>query len=84
MCILFYDCDLQVSPLVEGEQPQITATTEVKVAAKRILIKTADIGNPCRPEELCVKWAKRIAEEYFKQVQCIDIYGTALSRVLVD
>lgn len=61
----------QVSPLVDGEQTQIAATTETKIAAKRILIKTADIANPCRPQELCVEWARRIAEEYFRQVYII-------------
>jgi high affinity cAMP-specific and IBMX-insensitive 3',5'-cyclic phosphodiesterase 8 len=60
---------MKVSSLVDGEQPQIAATPEMKVAAKRILIKTADIANPCRPQELCVEWAKRIAEEYFKQTE---------------
>lgn len=34
---------------------------------KRILVKCADISNPCRPQKLCKEWAERIAEEYFDQ-----------------
>lgn len=33
-----------------------------------MLIKCADISNPCRPQELCIEWAGRISEEYFAQV----------------
>lgn len=33
-----------------------------------MLIKCADISNPCRPLELCIEWAGRISEEYFAQV----------------
>ena len=42
---------------------------------KRILVKCADISNPCRPTELCKAWAQRIAEEYFSQVSS-SIYTT--------
>lgn len=34
---------------------------------KRIMIKCADVSNPTRPLPLCVEWARRIAEEYFRQ-----------------
>ncbi|KAG8131007.1 hypothetical protein E2320_017568, partial [Naja naja] len=34
---------------------------------KRMMIKCADVANPCRPLELCVEWAGRISEEYFVQ-----------------
>lgn len=37
---------------------------------KRMMIKCADVANPCRPLELCIEWAGRISEEYFAQV-CI-------------
>ncbi|NWU70461.1 PDE8B phosphodiesterase, partial [Pterocles burchelli] len=37
---------------------------------KRMMIKCADVANPCRPLELCIEWAERISEEYFAQV-CI-------------
>ena len=33
-----------------------------------MLIKCADVANPCRPLNLCIEWAKRISEEYFLQV----------------
>lgn len=39
-----------------------------------MLIKCADISNPCRPLELCIEWAGRISEEYFAQVNRRD-YG---------
>ncbi|XP_026570259.1 high affinity cAMP-specific and IBMX-insensitive 3',5'-cyclic phosphodiesterase 8B [Pseudonaja textilis] len=34
---------------------------------KRMMIKCADVANPCRPLELCIEWARRISEEYFVQ-----------------
>lgn len=36
---------------------------------KRMMIKCADVANPCRPLELCIEWAGRISEEYFAQVR---------------
>lgn len=54
------------------------STPENRCLIKRMLIKCADVSNPCRSTEMCVEWAKRIAEEYFMQVeytthlQCID------------
>uniref|UniRef100_A0A7N9ALG5 Phosphodiesterase n=1 Tax=Mastacembelus armatus TaxID=205130 RepID=A0A7N9ALG5_9TELE len=38
-----------------------------RILVKRMLIKCADISNPCRPQELCIEWAGRISEEYFAQ-----------------
>ncbi|XP_052793567.1 high affinity cAMP-specific and IBMX-insensitive 3',5'-cyclic phosphodiesterase 8B-like isoform X3 [Mya arenaria] len=43
------------------------STAENKTLIKRMLIKCADVSNPCRPKHLCVEWARRIAEEYFEQ-----------------
>ena len=43
-------------------------TPENRILVKRMLIKCADISNPCRPLELCIEWAGRISEEYFAQV----------------
>jgi len=45
-----------------------TSAEEVNLV-KRMLIKCADVSNPTRPLKMCVEWAKRIAEEYFNQVQ---------------
>ena len=42
---------------------------ENKVLIKRILIKCADVSNPCRPLDIYKEWAKRIAHEYFDQVK---------------
>lgn len=39
-----------------------------RMIMKKILVKCADISNPCRPLPLCKIWAERIAEEYFLQV----------------
>ncbi|GAB1599374.1 high affinity cAMP-specific and IBMX-insensitive 3',5'-cyclic phosphodiesterase 8B-like isoform X2 [Argonauta hians] len=43
------------------------STDESRMVLKRMLMKCADISNPCRPLDLCITWAKRIAEEYFDQ-----------------
>lgn len=41
---------------------------ENKILIKRILIKCADVSNPCRPLDIYKEWAERIASEYFQQV----------------
>ncbi|KAF7486304.1 high affinity cAMP-specific and IBMX-insensitive 3' 5'-cyclic phosphodiesterase 8A [Marmota monax] len=40
---------------------------ENRTLIKRMLIKCADVSNPCRPLEHCIEWAARISEEYFSQ-----------------
>ncbi|KAL5481536.1 hypothetical protein EMCRGX_G021720 [Ephydatia muelleri] len=40
---------------------------ESRMLMKRILVKCADISNPCRQRRLCKIWAQRIANEYFAQ-----------------
>ncbi|KAJ8380396.1 hypothetical protein SKAU_G00011740 [Synaphobranchus kaupii] len=40
---------------------------ESRLLIKRMMIKCADVANPCRPLELCIEWAARISEEYFSQ-----------------
>uniref|UniRef100_A0A3B1JXH7 Phosphodiesterase n=1 Tax=Astyanax mexicanus TaxID=7994 RepID=A0A3B1JXH7_ASTMX len=45
----------------------ILSVPENRILVKRMLIKCADISNPCRPLELCIEWAGRISEEYFAQ-----------------
>uniref|UniRef100_A0A8C5HQ70 Phosphodiesterase n=1 Tax=Gouania willdenowi TaxID=441366 RepID=A0A8C5HQ70_GOUWI len=51
-----------------GESVKSVLTTpENRILVKRMLIKCADISNPCRPLELCIEWAGRISEEYFAQ-----------------
>ncbi|XP_064390793.1 high affinity cAMP-specific and IBMX-insensitive 3',5'-cyclic phosphodiesterase 8B-like [Halichondria panicea] len=58
---------------VDGETGSSTSLTskdnsrENRMAMKRVLVKCADISNPCRPTELCQEWATRISEEYFNQ-----------------
>ena len=47
----------------------VLTTPENRILIKRMLIKCADISNPCRPQELCIEWAGRISEEYFAQVE---------------
>nr|XP_048290916.1 high affinity cAMP-specific and IBMX-insensitive 3',5'-cyclic phosphodiesterase 8A isoform X3 [Myodes glareolus] len=42
-------------------------TPENRALIKRMMIKCADVSNPCRPLEYCVEWAARISEEYFSQ-----------------
>ncbi|KAL4228195.1 High affinity cAMP-specific and IBMX-insensitive 3' [Mactra antiquata] len=43
------------------------STSENKTLIRRMLIKCADVSNPCRPVNLCMEWARRIAEEYCEQ-----------------
>uniref|UniRef100_A0A8C2XEM2 Phosphodiesterase n=1 Tax=Cyclopterus lumpus TaxID=8103 RepID=A0A8C2XEM2_CYCLU len=45
----------------------ILTSPENRILVKRMLIKCADISNPCKPQELCIEWAGRISEEYFAQ-----------------
>uniref|UniRef100_A0A8C4RZS4 Phosphodiesterase n=1 Tax=Erpetoichthys calabaricus TaxID=27687 RepID=A0A8C4RZS4_ERPCA len=52
------DCDCPAS---------IKNSPENRLLIKRMLIKCADVANPCRPLELCIEWAGRISEEYFAQ-----------------
>ncbi|XP_015244527.1 PREDICTED: high affinity cAMP-specific and IBMX-insensitive 3',5'-cyclic phosphodiesterase 8B isoform X1 [Cyprinodon variegatus] len=48
-------------------QSNIRNSPENRLLIKRMLIKCADVANPCRPIELCIEWAGRISEEYFAQ-----------------
>ncbi|XP_037835518.1 high affinity cAMP-specific and IBMX-insensitive 3',5'-cyclic phosphodiesterase 8B isoform X2 [Kryptolebias marmoratus] len=48
-------------------QNNIRNSPENRLLIKRMLIKCADVANPCRPLELCIEWAGRISEEYFAQ-----------------
>ncbi|XP_061603777.1 high affinity cAMP-specific and IBMX-insensitive 3',5'-cyclic phosphodiesterase 8B [Phyllopteryx taeniolatus] len=57
-CSMSSDC--------EG-QANIKNSPENRLLIKRMLIKCADVANPCRPLELCIEWAGRISEEYFAQ-----------------
>lgn len=51
----------------EDSAKSILTAPENRILVKRMLIKCADISNPCRPLELCIEWAGRISEEYFAQ-----------------
>eukprot|EP00794_Sanderia_malayensis_P009997 gene9997-11019_t len=44
-------------------------SNESRTLIKRMIIKCADIANPARPIKLCIEWANRIAEEYFRQTE---------------
>uniref|UniRef100_A0A3P8YV22 Phosphodiesterase n=1 Tax=Esox lucius TaxID=8010 RepID=A0A3P8YV22_ESOLU len=50
-----------------GAVKGILTSPDNRILVKRMLIKCADISNPCRPLELCIEWAGRISEEYFAQ-----------------
>ncbi|CAJ0947544.1 unnamed protein product [Ranitomeya imitator] len=47
--------------------PSIKNSPENRILIKRMMIKCADVANPCRPLDLCIEWAGRISEEYFSQ-----------------
>ncbi|XP_058679247.1 high affinity cAMP-specific and IBMX-insensitive 3',5'-cyclic phosphodiesterase 8B isoform X9 [Ammospiza caudacuta] len=61
----------ETSPHNDGSNTE--CTTNIKnfpdnqTLIKRMMIKCADVANPCRPLELCIEWAGRISEEYFAQ-----------------
>ncbi|KAL7844800.1 hypothetical protein SRHO_G00233390 [Serrasalmus rhombeus] len=48
-------------------QASMRNSPENRLLIKRMMIKCADVANPCRPLELCIEWAGRISEEYFAQ-----------------
>ncbi|XP_075414155.1 high affinity cAMP-specific and IBMX-insensitive 3',5'-cyclic phosphodiesterase 8A [Tenrec ecaudatus] len=55
---------------LEGNKETINTmlrTPENRTLIKRMLIKCADVSNPCRSLEFCIEWAARISEEYFCQ-----------------
>uniref|UniRef100_A0A674B4Y0 Phosphodiesterase n=1 Tax=Salmo trutta TaxID=8032 RepID=A0A674B4Y0_SALTR len=55
-------------PMAAIEEPtSIRNSPENRLLIKRMMIKCADVANPCRPLELCIEWAGRISEEYFSQ-----------------
>ncbi|XP_030313301.1 high affinity cAMP-specific and IBMX-insensitive 3',5'-cyclic phosphodiesterase 8A isoform X2 [Calypte anna] len=52
----------------DGDSVKTVLTSpENRILIKRMLIKCADISNPCRPIQQCIEWAGRISEEYFAQ-----------------
>ena len=66
----------------EGEE-NIRSSPENRLLIKRMMIKCADVANPCRPLELCIEWAGRISEEYFAQVgstNLMDGAGIAIQK----
>ncbi|XP_066501298.1 high affinity cAMP-specific and IBMX-insensitive 3',5'-cyclic phosphodiesterase 8B isoform X2 [Hoplias malabaricus] len=48
-------------------QANMRNSPENRLLIKRMMIKCADVANPCRPLQLCIEWAGRISEEYFSQ-----------------
>uniref|UniRef100_A0A8C3JBL7 Phosphodiesterase n=1 Tax=Calidris pygmaea TaxID=425635 RepID=A0A8C3JBL7_9CHAR len=58
-------------PMSDGSDCECTANVknfpDNQTLIKRMMIKCADVANPCRPLELCIEWAGRISEEYFAQ-----------------
>ncbi|XP_015990903.2 high affinity cAMP-specific and IBMX-insensitive 3',5'-cyclic phosphodiesterase 8A isoform X3 [Rousettus aegyptiacus] len=61
---------LEVNEETDKEQAAINTvlrTPENRTLIKRMLIKCADVSNPCRPLEQSIEWAARISEEYFSQ-----------------
>ncbi|XP_014116541.1 PREDICTED: high affinity cAMP-specific and IBMX-insensitive 3',5'-cyclic phosphodiesterase 8B isoform X5 [Pseudopodoces humilis] len=61
----------ETSPHSESSDTECTANVknfpDNQTLIKRMMIKCADVANPCRPLELCIEWAGRISEEYFAQ-----------------
>lgn len=68
MCVCVLSFLQSVNSDCDG-QANIRNSPENRLLIKRMLIKCADVANPCRPLELCIEWAGRISEEYFAQVR---------------
>ena len=82
VCVCCFADDL--SRMCQGNNDEesvkgILTSPENRILVKRMLIKCADISNPCRPLELCIEWAGRISEEYFAQVMKRDRRGVTVS-----
>ncbi|XP_054550683.1 high affinity cAMP-specific and IBMX-insensitive 3',5'-cyclic phosphodiesterase 8A [Talpa occidentalis] len=70
----------------EGQEA-VTAmlrTPENRALVRRMLIKCADVANPCRPLEQCVEWAARISEEYFAQTDEEKLRGLPVVMPVFD
>lgn len=82
MALSLLSASLSHLPQGNGDEESvkgILTSPENRILVKRMLIKCADISNPCRPLELCIEWAGRISEEYFAQVtDCIIVIPMAL------
>lgn len=76
---------LDVTPVTPTE-PDISTliTPDNVILVKRMLIKCADVSNPTRPLKLCVEWAKRIAEEYFRQTEEENARGLPVVMPMFD
>ncbi|XP_056288325.1 high affinity cAMP-specific and IBMX-insensitive 3',5'-cyclic phosphodiesterase 8B [Pseudoliparis swirei] len=59
--------ETSTSSVNSDSEANIRNSPENRLLIKRMLIKCADVANPCRPLELCIEWAGRISEEYFAQ-----------------
>uniref|UniRef100_UPI00358DE0B9 high affinity cAMP-specific and IBMX-insensitive 3',5'-cyclic phosphodiesterase 8B-like n=1 Tax=Myxine glutinosa TaxID=7769 RepID=UPI00358DE0B9 len=62
----------------------VPRTPEMRLLIKRMLIKCADISNPCRALTLCVEWAGRISEEYFAQTEEEKLAGLPVVMPVFD
>uniref|UniRef100_A0A8C4QL30 Phosphodiesterase n=1 Tax=Eptatretus burgeri TaxID=7764 RepID=A0A8C4QL30_EPTBU len=62
----------------------VPRTPEMRLLIKRMLIKCADISNPCRALPLCVEWAGRISEEYFAQTEEEKLTGLPVVMPVFD
>ncbi|TFK15742.1 methylcrotonoyl-CoA carboxylase beta chain, mitochondrial [Platysternon megacephalum] len=64
--------------------PNVKNFPENQTLIKRMMIKCADVANPCRPLELCIEWAGRISEEYFAQTDEEKIQGLPVVMPVFD
>uniref|UniRef100_A0A8C5A646 Phosphodiesterase n=1 Tax=Gadus morhua TaxID=8049 RepID=A0A8C5A646_GADMO len=62
----------------------IRSSPENRLLIKRMMIKCADVANPCRPLELCIEWAGRISEEYFAQTDEEKLQGLPVVMPVFD
>merc|ERR1712228_458390 len=48
-------------------QPRIDGVVDERLFILGITIHTCDVANPCKPRNLCIKWAERYLSEAFNQ-----------------
>lgn len=67
--------DSETEALWSSSEAAIKSDADGAKAVMRIVIKTSDISNPIRTQQLCHVWAARIAEEYMTQTEDEDCLG---------
>ena len=82
IAVKYFIFSLQVEETGSSTSLTSKENRESRMLMKRILVKCADISNPCRQRRLCKIWADRIANEYFAQVRPSHAHPVVLAMLL--